>query len=342
MALSSNCLGPCAQFCNSHTFKQVSSLKYCTPLSTCFEKCSFSPAEISFTSRNSVNGLHNFVFEAAVLQGFPEFHSWRSSNERRKNGPSLSLDLIPRKVTKCMAGFGKSGGGPPDIIKRMSSSVSPPGLGQFRPPPLPIPGLSMPAPGRNQDLGDEGKIEKEKRTMELLDTVGAGGTWQERASAIRELQEQMGFTTEALYGATLVSYDKQTAMVVALQVYNSLVSAGTSEDLLSQLRDSEIELLYQLRTLSVSQRKAAAEYMMENGLNMSGVRELAKAIKEHERRPQGREGFTTAPGDCLAFMLHRAAGEAADAEVKESFVQQGLSVVVSETARQRFSEFTNS
>lgn len=33
----------------------------------------------------------------------------------------------------------------------------------------------------------------------------------------------------------------------------------------------------------------AAEYVKQNNLEKRGAQELAKAIKDHERRPQGRE-----------------------------------------------------
>jgi hypothetical protein len=32
-----------------------------------------------------------------------------------------------------------------------------------------------------------------------------------------------------------------------------------------------------------------AEYIVDNGLDADGARELVKAVKDHERRPEGRE-----------------------------------------------------
>lgn len=175
--------------------------------------------------------------------------------------------------------------------------------------------------------------------MELMERVTSGGSWQDRAAAISELQKRFGFTTETLYEKTFVSYDKQTAMVVALQVYNSLISVNASEEVLKQLREAEIELLYELRTLSAAQRKAAAHYMVDNGLGVKSVRELAKAMKDHERRPQGREGFTVAAADCLAFSLYRAACESTEEETRQAFVERALALTLSDTARARFSMF---
>ena len=51
------------------------------------------------------------------------------------------------------------------------------------------------------------------------------------------------------------------------------------------------------------------------------------------------QGFTPVPGDCLAFSLHRAACESTNVEERSLFVERGLSVAVSDSAKNRFSEF---
>ena len=51
------------------------------------------------------------------------------------------------------------------------------------------------------------------------------------------------------------------------------------------------------------------------------------------------QGFTPAPGDCLAFMLHRTAGETREKEQRERFIERGVQVAVTESAKLRFDEF---
>lgn len=46
-----------------------------------------------------------------------------------------------------------------------------------------------------------------------------------------------------------------------------------------------------------------------------------------------------APGDCLAFAMHRTAQETRDSDTKDAFIARGLELVVTESARARFSEF---
>lgn len=243
-------------------------------------------------------------------------------------------------------GFGGVGE-PPDVARNMPGFFSPPGLGSFRPPPLPIPGVPMaPRPERpreDKDAGGHGEEAEDSppRADVLLQLLRDGSaSWQERAAAIRELQSSEGYTVESIYSITFVSVEKQTAMVVAVQVYDSLVAANTPEDILARFEEPSVEVLYNLRTLSVRQRRAAAEYVLKEDLDNEGTRELVKAIKEHERRPKGREGFTEAPGDCLAFFLHRAAAEATNPELKERFIQRGLEVAASDSALARFKDLT--
>lgn len=217
---------------------------------------------------------------------------------------------------------------------------SPPGLGQFKPPPLPIPGMMPQMYGAGQRETEEQKKEKEERINFLVEQVREmQGRWQDRARAIQKLQGDEGLSSEDIYDATFVSYPRQTAMVVAAQVYESLVLHGASEDVLQPF-DSEprVELLYALRTLSAPQRRLAAEFVLLGGLDVTGANELAKAIKMHERTPAGREGFTSLPGDCLAFSYFRAASECTDPEVRENLVTKGLAFSASESARLRFAE----
>ncbi|OAE26133.1 hypothetical protein AXG93_1955s1000 [Marchantia polymorpha subsp. ruderalis] len=159
--------------------------------------------------------------------------------------------------------------------------VSPPGLGQFRPPP------SSYVPDAKESEDD--RIYNQTRKAALFEMLSSGmGSWQERAVYVKEVQ-QLGVTSEELYEFSFVGVVKQTAMVVALQVYDSVVQSGASAETLEWYDEERVETLYALRTLSAGQRKTAAEFVAKNSLNVEEAQELAKAIKDHERRPQGRE-----------------------------------------------------
>ncbi|CAM6093042.1 unnamed protein product [Calypogeia fissa] len=211
------------------------------------------------------------------------------------------------------------------------SHISPPGLGQFRPPPSTyVPNF--------EESEEEMQNADIKKTLLVEKLMAGQGSWQERAGFVKELQ-QLGVTSEDLYSQTFVPIVQQLEMIVAAQVYESLVQSGTAQEVLQCFDESSLSLLYGLRTLSARQRRAAAEYVIENSLSVEEAQKLAWAIKDHERRPTGRNGFTTAPGDCLAFMYHRQAIETQDGEQKQIMVEHGLKVAVTDSAKQRFSEF---
>ncbi|KAL2654156.1 hypothetical protein R1flu_022284 [Riccia fluitans] len=244
----------------------------------------------------------------------------KQSGEASKKPESGGVNRLP--------GFSSSTPGSWDSTPFRRNQVSPPGLGQFRPPP------SSWVPDAEES--EEERNQKEAKKAELLEKLSRGlGSWQEKAGDIKKLQ-QLGVTSEELYEFTFVAVPRQTALVVAHQVYESVAESGASAETLDWFDEESVEILYALRTLSARQRKTAADFVVKNSLNADEAQELAKAIKDHERRPQGREGFTTAAGDCLAFMYHRAAAESTDAEVRSAFVERGRRVAETDSAKQRF------
>ncbi|GJP69313.1 hypothetical protein CLOP_g251 [Closterium sp. NIES-67] len=245
-------------------------------------------------------------------------------------------------------------------IKRMMTAPSPPALGQFRPPPLPIPGAPMfpvgAAGGGDPGEAEEGKRKERERMEELVGVVRERrGTWQEVAAAVRQLQ-QAGMTAEEVADVAMAAHGRLTMLVVAAQVYESLLpgpqegnreaeeqgegggsstGSSTGVDLMEAFQaEQSAELLYELRTLPKDDRRKAAAYLAQQGLDAGDVRELVRAMRDHARRPNSREGFTSAPGDCLAFACFRAAVGSAGEEQQE-WVERGLAAAVSESARLR-------
>ncbi|CAI5495159.1 unnamed protein product, partial [Closterium sp. Naga37s-1] len=188
-------------------------------------------------------------------------------------------------------------------VRRMMSAASPPALGQFRPPPLPIPGapmFPMGAPG-GEDSGEaeEGRRKERERREELIAAVREGrGSWQEVAAAIRQLQ-QAGMTAEEVADVAMLAHGRVTVLVVAAQVYESLLPGAqevegegpdSSFDVAVAFHaEQSAELLYELRTLPTAGRRQAAAYVAQQGLDAGGVRELVRAMRDHARRSNSRE-----------------------------------------------------
>ena len=62
------------------------------------------------------------------------------------------------------------------------------------------------------------------------------------------------------------------------------MSLGLSPPLLASFDLGGDTVLYELRVLAGKQRKEAAEYLAERQLDAKSAREVARAIKEFERR----------------------------------------------------------
>jgi hypothetical protein len=76
------------------------------------------------------------------------------------------------------------------------------------------------------------------------------------------------------------------------------------------------DCLMELRFLDAERRQEAARYIAVNRLSPHDSVVLARAIKEHQRRPDTAEGFSDAAGDCLAFKYFRDGREMRSMEEK--------------------------
>ncbi|CAI5457970.1 unnamed protein product [Closterium sp. Yama58-4] len=229
----------------------------------------------------------------------------------------------------------------------------PPTRGRSAPifPPPAVPGAPMfpmgGAGGGDSGEAEEGRRKERERREELIAAVREGrGSWQEVAAAVRQLQ-QAGMTAEEVADVAMLAHGRLTELVVAAQVYESLLpgpldpegdGADSGFDVVAAFQSEQTaELLYELRTLPTAGRRQAAAYVVQQGLDASRVRELVRAMRDHARRPNSREGFSSAPGDCLAFMCFRAAGESSGEE-RRAWVERGMAAAVTESARARLQE----
>jgi hypothetical protein len=121
------------------------------------------------------------------------------------------------------------------------------------------------------------------------------GLWHEYAVIIPILN-RAGFALSMIDEATGMTGVEQNMIVVASQVRSSLKTSGLDEEKLTYFDVGGDQLLYELRILSAQQRKASAEFLLERKLGVKEANELARAVKEYERRKglEGRKDFTSA------------------------------------------------
>ncbi|MER3433380.1 MAG: hypothetical protein C4288_08110 [Leptolyngbya sp. ERB_1_1] len=166
----------------------------------------------------------------------------------------------------------------------------------------------------------------------LLSLRRKEGSWVEWAQACQTLQKA-GYTPQAIFEATGFEPIHQNQIIVAGQVYDSMLKGGVSDEVRSHFGYKASDILYELRILSQSERAAAAELVFEKDLDTDEVHEVARALKDFSRLSKLPEGFTAHPGDAVAYQAWKTAKEKSDLQERSRFIARGLKFAQSETAR---------
>ncbi len=166
----------------------------------------------------------------------------------------------------------------------------------------------------------------------LLSLRRKEGSWVEWGQACQTLQKA-GYTPQAIFEATGFEPIHQNQIIVAAQVYDSILKVGVSDAVRSHFGYKASDILYELRILSQSERAAAAELVFEKNLDTDDVHEVARALKDYSRLTKLPEGFTAHPGDAVAFQAWKTAKEKTDLQERSRFIARGLKFAHSDTAR---------
>ncbi|XP_065853604.1 rubisco accumulation factor 1.2, chloroplastic [Euphorbia lathyris] len=197
-----------------------------------------------------------------------------------------------------------------------SSSPSKQVYQPFRPPPSPL-------PAKFRSLDTAGRLDVLANRL---------GLWYEYAPLIPALVQE-GFTPPTIEESTGISGVEQNRLVVGAKVRESL----TDPEILSAFETGGAELLYEIRLLSVTQRAAAAKYIIDNKFDSKDAQDLARSVKDFPRRrgDKGWESFNyNLSGDCLSFMYYRQAREHKNpSEDRTNALKLALDVAESEKAK---------
>lgn len=168
---------------------------------------------------------------------------------------------------------------------------------------------------------------------------GRSGYWFDLAKLLPKLLAA-GYDSSAVGDATGLEPKLQGIWGASLPVYESLKLNGFPEEKLAFFANDGEFLLFEIRFLTAQQRQDTAEYIVDNRLGQQECVVLARAVKEHDRRRAEREGFSNAPGDCMAYKYYRDAQEARRDTHKQRNVEQGLKVAVTEDAKRKLMELS--
>lgn len=169
------------------------------------------------------------------------------------------------------------------------------------------------------------------------------GSWVDWGKMCQTLQKS-GYDASVIFEETGIEASYQNLMIVAVQVYDSLVKENASEDLLTYCQGPRSDVLYEFRILNQQQRLLAVQLAQEKRLDVDQARLVAKAIQTFFRYAQLPQGFTAHPGDAVAYQSWKQARSKKDLQERSRLIAQGLKYAHSATARsqleQLLSDFT--
>jgi Rubisco accumulation factor 1 alpha helical domain/Rubisco Assembly chaperone C-terminal domain/Rubisco accumulation factor 1 helix turn helix domain len=158
--------------------------------------------------------------------------------------------------------------------------------------------------------------------------------WFEWGMACQQLNKA-GYTAQVIFEETGFEPIQQNQLIVASQVYTTLLNVGVSESVRSRFERTGSDSLYELRILAQDQRAAAAEFIVARNLDSEGSREVAKAVKEFARRSNLPEGFSNHPGDAVAYEYWKVAKQQNDIQDRSRLIARGLMFAHTQAARQQ-------
>lgn len=162
-------------------------------------------------------------------------------------------------------------------------------------------------------------------------------TWVDWGKACQTLQRS-GYGTQEIFEATGFEAVQQNQVIVAAQVYESLVKGGAIAAVQEHFHQRGSDVLYELRLLNQDQRVKAAALALEKRLDLEEARELAKAYQEFARIRQQPEGFDDGPGDAMAHYCWRLARSRSDLQDRSRLIAQGLRFASSAGARRKLEQ----
>lgn len=182
-------------------------------------------------------------------------------------------------------------------------------------------------PTNNHTLTTE---EKEALIISLLHKEGC---WVDWGKGCHKLQLS-GVEKQEIFEKTGLQTSQQNLVVVASQVYDSLVKCEASQELLTYYQGPRSDVLYEFRILNHEERLSASLLAKEKQLDVDGASFLAKAMKHFSHLSQPPTGFTIHPGDAVAYQHWKSARQKKTLVDKARLISEGLKFAHSPSARQ--------
>lgn len=172
--------------------------------------------------------------------------------------------------------------------------------------------------------------QREEIMRSLLEKQGSWVDWGQNCQKL----QKAGVKPQTIFEQTGFQNSQQNLIIVASQVYDSLVKTNATDDLLEYYRGPHSDVLYEFRILNQEQRLEAALLAQEKKLDIDGAKIVAKAIKEFSYFAQTPSGFTLHPGDAVAYQYWQSARQKRNLSERARLIAEGLKFAYSPSARQ--------
>lgn len=160
------------------------------------------------------------------------------------------------------------------------------------------------------------------------------GSWVEWGKACQTLQKT-GMSPQAVFEATGFEPIQQNQLIVASQVFDSMVAGGVSEKAKAHYESRGSDSLYEFRILSKDNRAAAADFAYSNGLDSDQVKEIVKGLRDFTYSDTPPPDFEKTMGDAAAYYYWRLARQQGDLQERSRLIAQSLRFVTSSSARSK-------
>jgi hypothetical protein len=186
--------------------------------------------------------------------------------------------------------------------------------------------VSPPSPGHSPT-----EVDIEALTHQLRRKEGNWVSWGQACQAL----QKAGLSPQKIFEETGFEPIQQNQIIVAAQVYDSVVKVGTTEAVQMHFQQRGSDLLYELRILSQGDRARVADFALSHGLDADIIKDIVKAVKEYSYRKALPEPFDDTVGDAVAYYFWGLARQQGDIQARSRLIAQGLRYAHSAGARQK-------
>jgi hypothetical protein len=193
------------------------------------------------------------------------------------------------------------------------------------------------------EMSSQIKLSEEEANQLIDSLLYKEGTWVNWGLNCQKLQKA-GYNSQTIFEQTGFQSIQQNLVIVAAQVYESLLTANVDQEILNYFQGPRSDVLYEFRLLSQEQRAAAAQLAYKKKLDVDGAHQVARAVREVSRISDLPASFTRHPGDAVAHQCWKGARQKKDLQDRSRLIAQGFKFVHSQSAREELekllSDFT--